>query len=67
MGKKRRVLEPKRDGGVELKKYIDFNYVTDERIVDGFYYASVLRCIHNLLSDPWQLDRPPEEIVRDVD
>ena len=67
MGKKRRVLEPKRDGGVELKKYIDFNYVTDERIVDGFYYASVLRCIHNLLSDPWQLDQPPAEIVRDVD
>lgn len=65
MGKKRRVLEPKRDGTVELKKYIDFTYVTDERIVDGFYYASALRYIHNLLSDPWQLDEPPAEINRD--
>ena len=67
MGKKRRVLETRRDGTVELKKYIDFTYVTDERIVDGFYYASVLRYIHNLLSDPWQLDAPPAQINRDQD
>lgn len=67
MGKKRRVLEPRRDGTLELKKYIDFTYVTDERIVDGFYYASVLRYIHNLLSDPWQLDAPPAQINRDQD
>ena len=40
-------------------------FVTDERIVDGFYYASVIRYIHGLMNDPWQLDRPPEAVNRD--
>ncbi len=64
-GKKRRVYEPKKDGTLVLKKYIDWNIVTDERIVDGFYFASCMRYLHNLLSDPWQLDTPPEEVLRD--
>jgi len=64
-GKKRRVCESKRDGSVVLRKYIDCNFVTDERIVDGFYFASCMRYLHNLLSDPRQLDQPPEEILRD--
>lgn len=66
-GKKRRVYETKQDGSVVLRKYIDCNFVTDERIVDGFYFASALRCLHNLLQDPWQLDEAPEEIRRDQD
>ena len=64
-GKKRRVYETRRDGSVVLCKYIDCNVVTDERIVDGFYFASVLRYLHSLLSDPWQLDEPPAEVLRD--
>lgn len=64
-GKKRRVYETQRDGTVVRRKYIDCNFVTDERIVDGFYFASALRYLHNLLGDPWQLDIPPEEVVRD--
>ena len=66
-GKKRRVYETQRDGSVVLKKYIDCNFVTDERIVDGFYFASCMRYLHNLMYDPWQLDEAPEEIVRDQD
>ena len=64
-GKKRRVYEPQRDGTVVLRKYIDCNFVTDERIVDGFYFASCMRYLHNLMHDPWQLDEPPAEIVCD--
>ena len=64
-GKKRQVYETKRDGSVVLRKYVDCNFVTDERIVDGFYYASAIRYIHGLISDPWQLDSPPEAVVRD--
>ena len=64
-GKKRRVYETARDGTVVRRKYIDCNYVTDERIVDGFYFASALRYLHGLLDDPWRLDAPPEEIVAD--
>ena len=66
-GKKRRVYEPRRDGSVVLKKYVDWNIVTDERIVDGFYFASCMRYLHNLIHDPWQLDAPPEEVIRDQD
>lgn len=64
-GRKRRVYETKRDGSVVCRKYVDCNFVTDERIVDGFYYASAIRYIHGLFSDPWQLDRPPETVVMD--
>ena len=66
-GKKRRVYEAQRDGSVVLRKYIDCNFVTDERIVDGFYFASCMRYLHNLMHDPWQLDEVPEEIVADQD
>ncbi|QNL45274.1 hypothetical protein H8790_04460 [Oscillibacter hominis] len=66
-GKKRRVRELDGDGTVVVRKYVDCNFVTDERIVDGFYFASVMRYLHNLLHDPWQLDQPPEEVARDVE
>jgi len=66
-GKKRRVYETQKDGSVVLKRYVDWNIVTDERIVDGFYFASCMRYLHNLISDPWQLDEPPVEILRDQD
>ncbi len=65
IGKKRRAYEIQRDGTVVRRKYIDCNFVTDERIVDGFYFASCLRYLHQLLSDPWQLDIPPEEVMAD--
>ena len=66
-GKKRRVYELQRDGTVVLRKYVDWNLVTDERVVDGFYFASALRYIHALFQDPWQLDEVPAEIRRDQD
>ena len=64
-GKKRRVYETQKDGSVVLRRYVDWNIVTDERIVDGFYFASCMRYLHNLMYDPWQLDEPPAEILRD--
>lgn len=65
MGRKRRVYERKRDGSMVRRTYVDCNFVTDERIVDGFYYASAVRYLHSLMDDPWQLDAPPETVVRD--
>ena len=64
-GKKRRVYETQKDGSAVLRRYVDWNIVTDERIVDGFYFASCMRYLHNLMYDPWQLDEPPAEILRD--
>ena len=64
-GRKRRVYEVQRDGTVARKKYVDCCFVTDERIVDGFYFAAAMRSLHELLSDPWQLDRSPETVLQD--
>lgn len=64
-GRKRRAYEVQRDGTVARRKYVDCCFVTDERIVDGFYFAAAMRSLHELLSDPWQLDTPPEAVLRD--
>ena len=57
----------KADGSVETKKIMNFTLVMDERICDGYYYASAMRVFKGILRNPWQLDAPPKEIVEDVD
>jgi len=49
------------------KKYIDYTFVTDERICDGFYYASGLKLFRAYLAKPSVLDIPPLDIVSDID
>jgi hypothetical protein len=49
------------------KKYVDFTWVTDERICDGFYYAAVLKKMKSYLLHPEVLDNPPEEVKEDVE
>lgn len=66
-GAKRRVKELQPDGTVVVKKYIDYSFNLDERTVDGFYYASVLKYFRRLLKHPDVLDERPEEVLRDVD
>ena len=66
LGKKYRVNELSDDGAVVVRRYIDYTFVTDERICDGFYFASVLRYFRGLLQDPGQLDQRPERVLEDV-
>ena len=66
-GMKRRALEVQEDGSVVQKKYIDVKFVLDERICDGFYYATFFKYYRRLLARPEVLDNPPEEVVRDID
>ena len=66
LGKKHYENEVQRDGSVKRCTYIDYTFVTDERICDGFYFASVLRYFRGLLQDPWQLDTPAETVNGDV-
>ena len=66
-GCKRRALEVTEDGSVVQKKYIDVKFVLDERIVDGFYYATFFKYYRRLLAHPEILDLPPEEVVKDID
>jgi hypothetical protein len=54
-------------GNVVKKKYIDYTFVTDERICDGFYFASGLKLFRAYLANPSTLDVPPQEVISDVE
>ena len=49
------------------RKYIDFNVVTDERICDGYYYASCFKIIKRCIENPECLLSPPEKVEKDID
>lgn len=66
-GCKRRVNEVQEDGTIVQKKYIDVKFTLDERIADGFYYATFFKYYRRLLAHPEVLDTPPEEVIRDID
>lgn len=54
-------------GQVVKKKFIDYTFVTDERICDGFYFASGLKLFRSYLADPSALDMPPKQVIRDIE
>jgi pyruvate/2-oxoglutarate dehydrogenase complex dihydrolipoamide acyltransferase (E2) component len=66
-GAKRVAYEPQRDGEIVERRYIDYRLATDERIVDGYYYATFFKYYRRLLAHPEVLDNPPEEVIRDID
>lgn len=66
-GRKYRKTELEPDGTPVTKRYVDFCMNLDERTVDGFYYATVLKYFHKILRAPSQFDNPPEEVLRDID
>lgn len=66
-GIKQRKFNLNRDGSVEEHSYIDVTFVLDERICDGYYFASTLKYMKRFLREPWKLDAPPEVVRRDID
>ena len=65
-GAKRKVVELNKDGEPVQKRYIDFTVVTDERICDGYYFASALKLMRSYFNNPDQLDNPPEQVIKDI-
>ena len=66
MGKKSRENIIEKDGDVSEQKSIALKFVLDERICDGFYYASSMRQLNKILLDPSVLLTPPESIEVDA-
>ena len=66
-GCKYRKNEVQLDGTVVQRKYIDYTVNTDERICDGFYYATALKHLKRLLSHPEQLDKPAPVVNHDIE
>ena len=54
-------------GAVERRTMIDIKVVTDERICDGFYFASALKLIRKFVASPALLTTPPETVIDDID
>ena len=54
------------DGQIVERKYMDLRFNLDERICDGFYYASLIKHYFRILHNPEVLDQPPEEVVKDI-
>ena len=65
-GAKKREYKVRPDGSVYKDQTMDFTFALDERICDGYYYASCLKLYKSILKDPWQLDSPPENVVEDI-
>ena len=65
-GCKRRANEILDDGSVVQRKYIDVKFVLDERIVDGYYYATFFKYYRSLMRHPELLDNPPDVVNTDI-
>ncbi len=55
------------DGELEKRHFVTFKAVTDERICDGYYYASAFKIIKRHLLNPELLDEPVDEVLEDID
>ena len=64
-GAKRGDLFLDEDGTVRKRRVIDMILNMDERICDGYYYASAMKMLKRYLSNPEELREPPKEIVID--
>ena len=66
-GTKRNEVYLDSDGTPKRRRVVDFKAVTDERICDGFYYASAFKLIKKMVENPELLEIPPETVVEDID
>ena len=66
-GTKRTEVYLDADGNPKKRKLVDIKAVTDERICDGFYYASAFKLIKKMVENPELLEIPPETVVEDID
>jgi len=49
------------------RKFIPIKVVTDERIVDGHYYASAFKLYKTLIQHPEKLELPPDRVECDIE
>ncbi len=66
-GKKETVHVFDEEGKPVKRRRIEFKVVTDERICDGFYFASAFKLFKRYVENPELLEMPPEEVIEDID
>ena len=65
-GAKQREFKVNPDGSVYKYSYVEVTYNLDERICDGYYYASALKYMRGIFKKPEILDNPPEKVIKDI-
>ena len=66
-GAKRIAYELNSDFEPVRRRYIDYSVVVDERICDGFAYATAFKLFRRYLATPSLLDEPTDKVVEDCD
>ena len=66
-GSKQTGLKLDDEGNPKKYKYIELKVVTDERICDGYYYASAFKMMKKIFENPHILENPPEQVIEDID
>lgn len=66
IGKKETVHELNSDGEISSKNVINIRFVLDERICDGYYFASAIKLFKSFMKKPELLLQPPEYIGEDI-
>jgi len=66
-GAKQRGVKMNDEGEVVRYRYIEMKVTTDERICDGYYYASAFKMMKRIFENPIILENPPEQVVEDID
>lgn len=65
-GGRRSVVCCDAEGKTSVKKYIELKAVLDERICDGYYYASAFKIIKRHVENPELLELRPEQLQQDI-
>lgn len=65
-GAKYREKHITRDNNIVERKYVSIKIVTDERTVDGHYYASAFKLFKSLMQNPERLESSLKEVIEDV-
>lgn len=65
IGRKRTEYKIQSDGSIKATKLMTLRFVVDERICDGFYYATTIRSLRKIIRNPEILLDPPEELPED--
>ncbi|MCE5332433.1 MAG: hypothetical protein LLF95_09910, partial [Bacteroidales bacterium] len=65
MGKKSRRHSFNKHGELTPYKSVLLKFVLDERICDGYYYASSMRMLSKIMANPSVLLTPPEKVIVD--
>ncbi len=66
-GTKRTEYQVDKNGNVIRRRFIDIKAVTDERICDGFYYASAFKLFKKYVENPSVLETPVAKVYEDID